>query len=305
MTDDYTPPTTRAMVPPPPSDPVLWVERPTPAGTIWKRKYWIVLLALLAGAGTYYGARVPSPTYTSSAVIQVTMQQTTGTPNETLLAANGLAAQYAQLATTTAVIYAAAKAIDSPPSDLAHSVSANTVSQLNLVKVSSTGGTPAESQQRANATANALKAIIVANNRTTATAFLRKASSAGTATNRQIASLQTQIAKASQALAKATTESGRAQQQTLLQGLQGTYTSLLAQRNSSTSNLALDAALAQPDVAVVTQAGPGSRSQLSPVAFGLIGTLAGAIVFGQLFVLAGARRQTIRPVVPGEHPSSW
>jgi len=48
----------------------LWFYRPTAAVIIWRRKYWIVLLAILVGVGTYYGARIPSPSYGSSAVIR-------------------------------------------------------------------------------------------------------------------------------------------------------------------------------------------------------------------------------------------
>jgi capsular polysaccharide biosynthesis protein len=299
-TADYTP-----AFYPAPSDRTVWVERPTAATIIWKRKLWIVLFAILAGVGTTFGARIPSPSYSSSAVLEVTVQQTTGVPNETLLAANGLAAQYAQLSTTTAVLERAADQLKVPAGDLAHSVSASTVSQLNLVKVSASGSSPAQAEQRANATARALTAIIVRTNRQKAVAFVRTATAPLAANTRQIAALQAQITASSKALAAATTESERAQAQTILLGQQSTLTALTTQRSSLQSGLSVDAALGQPSVAVVSLAGPGSRSQLSPIAYGLIGALAGAIVISQLFVLAGSRRQLIRIGPRGDHPDGW
>lgn len=274
----------------------LWFYRPTAAVIIWRRKYWIVLLAILVAVGTYYGARIPSPSYGSSAVIQVTMQQTSGAPNETLLAANGLAAQYAELATTSAVLEKAAAALKTSPATLSHSISASTVSQLNLVKVSGTGSTPAESQARANAAANALTATILGGNKRKADAFIRKAHGPLGTNSKQISTLEREIARSSANLAKATTDSERAQAQTVLTGQQATLTALISQQNGALSALSIDAALGQPAVAVVSKAGPGSRTRPSPLIFALIGALAGAIVVSQLFVLADSLRRAQRAV---------
>src|SRR6185312_2823202 len=118
----------------------------TAAGIIWRRKFWIVLLAILAGVGTFFAARVPSPSFSSASVIEITMQPTNGTPNETLLASNGLASQYAQLATTSVVLESAAKLIDVPAADISHAVTASAVGQVNLVKVSATGSSAEQSR---------------------------------------------------------------------------------------------------------------------------------------------------------------
>jgi hypothetical protein len=229
-------------------------------------------------------------------VIQVTMQQTSGAPNETLLAANGLAAQYAELATTSAVLEAAAAAIRTSPATLSHSISASTVSQLNLVKVSGTGSSPAASQARANAAANALTATILAGNKRKADAFIRKAHGPLGTNSKQILTLEREIARSSANLAKATTDSERAQAQTVLTGQQATLTALISQQNGALSALSVDAALGQPAVAVVSKAGPGSRTRPSPLIFALIGALAGAIVVSQLFVLADSLRRAQRAV---------
>jgi capsular polysaccharide biosynthesis protein len=282
---------------------VVVIERPTAAMIIWRRKFWILLFAIIVGAGSTYLARLPSPSYGTSAILEVTMQQTSGSPNDTLLAANELAAQYAQLANTTAVLKAAATAINVPPGDLSHAISANTVSQLNLIRVTASGSTPLEAETRANATANALTRTILKANQRKANAFVRRATLPLAPITRQIAALKAQIAQSSNDLASATTDSQRAQAQTVLLGQQSTLTALTAQRSGAISGLAQDAALGQPAVSVVSYAGPGSRSRLTPPVYGAIGALAAAIVVGQLFVLADSRRRyrrIVRPERPGQ-----
>jgi capsular polysaccharide biosynthesis protein len=281
-------------------DAAPWYPRPTAAVIIWKQKFWILLFAILVGVGTYYGARIPSPSYGSSAVVEVTLQ-TSGAQNETLLAANQLAAQYAQLATTSAVLEAAARSIKVSPGDLANSVSASTVSQLNLVKVSATGSSPSQSQVRANAAARALTAAILRGNARKAAAFMRKAAGPLTGAGNQIAKLEADIAQTTRALATATTVNGRLRAQSVLAGLQATLTALTSQQSGAMSSLAVDAALGQPAVSVVSRAGPGSRTRPSPLIYALIGGLAGAIVVSQIFVLADSLRRAQRAISSREH----
>lgn len=282
------------------ADAAPWYPRPTAAVIIWKQKFWILLFAILVGVGTYYGARIPSPSYGSSAVVEVTLQ-TSGAQNETLLAANQLAAQYAQLATTSAVLEAAARSIKVSPGDLANSVSASTVSQLNLVKVSATGSSPSQSQVRANAAARALTASILGGNAQKAAAFMRKAAGPLTGAGKQIAKLDADIARTTRALATATTVNGRLRAQSVLAGLQATLTALTSQQSGAMSSLAVDAALGQPAVSVVSRAGPGSRTRPSPLIYALIGGLAGAIVVSQIFVLADSLRRAQRAISSREH----
>ena len=279
----------------------LWFYRPTAAVVIWRRKFWIAFFAILIGIGTYYGTRLPSPSYGSSAVIQVTMQQTSGAPNETLLAANELAAQYAQLATTSAVLEAASKTIDESAGDLGHSVSAGTVSQLNLVKVSATGSSPSQSQLRANAAAAALTAAILRSNASKADAFMRKATGPLAGSSKQIDDLEAAIARSTTDLANATTVGERVKAQTVLMGQQATLTALTSQRTSTLNALAVDAALAQPAVVVVSRAGPGTRTRPSPLIYALIAALVGGIVVSQLFVLADSLRRAQRADTSREH----
>jgi capsular polysaccharide biosynthesis protein len=276
-------------------DASLWFYRPTAAVVIWRRKFWILLFAILVGVGTYYGARIPSPSYGSSAVIEVTMQ-TSGAQNDTLLAANQLAAQYAQLATTSAVLTEAAASIKASPGDLASSITASTVSQLNLVKVSASGSSPAESQARANAAARVLTNTILRSNARKAKEFLRKAEGPLTGSSKQIAKLEAEIAQSTFALATATTVNGRTRAQTVLTGQQALLTALTSQQNGAMSALAVDAALGQPAVSIVSHAGPGSRTRPSPLIYALIGGLAGAIVVSQLFVLADSLRRAQRAI---------
>jgi capsular polysaccharide biosynthesis protein len=271
------------------------------AGVIWRRSIWIVLFAALVAAAAFYGARLFPSTYTSSATVQVSLQQSTGVPNETLIAANQLAAQYAQLATSNAVLESAAADLRVPTSSLAEAVSASPVGQVNLIGVSSTGSTPAESQKRANAVAKALAANLIAADRVRSNNFMRQASAPTVSANREIARLQAAIALGTKALANPMTVEARASALSILTGQQQTLTALLSQRSQVLSRLAEEAALGRPTIIVVKAAGPGGSTQPKPLVYAAAGGIAGFIVAAQLFIIAAQRRQ--RRLVAQEAPS--
>jgi capsular polysaccharide biosynthesis protein len=279
--------------PPPPPAVVPATPLPdlTTADIIWRRLFWIVLVAIIAGAAATYGGRVLPSSYSSSAVIGVRMQQTAGVPNETLLAANQLASQYAQLATANSVIAAAAKDLKMSSGVLSQAISAGTVSQLNLIRVSSTADSPAEAQRRANAVSRALADFLIRSNKRQADAFIRQANPTLRQVNRQIAQLQTAVTKGQKDLVQALTADQRTIIAGILSGQQAMLTALTSQRSQVQSRLAEDAALGRPAIAIVEAAGAGSRTQPPAYVYGAAGALAGAVVITQLFILANARRR--------------
>jgi uncharacterized protein involved in exopolysaccharide biosynthesis len=260
-----------------------------------------VIFAALVAAAAFFGARLFPSTYSSSATVQVALQQSTGVPNETLIAANQLAAQYAQLATSNVVLQAAAADLHVPTSSLDGAVSASPVGQVNLISVSSTGTTPVESRKRADAVARALTANLIATNRRRANTFMRTATAPTAAANRQIASLQAAIADGTKALAGPLSVDARSSALAILSGQQQTLASLLSQRSQVLSRLAEEAALGRPTIVVVKAAGPGGRTQPAPLVYAVVGGIVGFIVAAQLFILAAQRRQ--RRLVAQEAPS--
>jgi capsular polysaccharide biosynthesis protein len=285
----------------PVASPVVEYRDVSVPGIIWRRSIWIVLFAALVAAAAFYGARLFPSTYSSAATVQVSLQQSTGVPNETLIAANQLAAQYSQLATSNAVLKTAAAGLHVSVNALAGAVSASPIGQVNLISVSSTGDTPSESQKRADAVARALTANLIATNRLRSNSFMRQATGPIVGVNRQIASLQAEIAKGIKALSGPLTVDARSSALTILTGQQQTLAALESQRSQVLSRLAEEAALGRPTVVVVKAASPGSRTQPKPLVYGIVGGVAGFIVAAQLFVLAAQRKQ--RWLVAREAPT--
>lgn len=276
---------------PPVSAPVAEYRDVSAAGVIWRRLPWIVMFAALVAAAAFYGARLFPSTYSSSATVQVSLQQSAGVPNETLIAANQLAAQYAQLATSNVVLNAAAADLHVQASSLDGAVSASPVGQVNLISVSSTGATPSESRKRADAVAKAFTANLIATNRRRSATFMRQATAPTVAANRQIAKIQAAIAESTRALAGPMTVNARSSTLAILSGQQQTLASLLSQRSQVLSRLAEEAALGRPTITVIKAAGPGGRTQPKPLVYAIVGGVAGFIVAAQLFILAAQRRQ--------------
>jgi capsular polysaccharide biosynthesis protein len=280
------------VVPTPPiATPVAQYRDVSAAGVIWRRSIWIVLFAAVVAGAAFYGARLFPSTFSSSATVQVSLQQSTGVPNETLIAANQLAAQYAQLATSNTVLDAAAADLHVSTSSLAGAVSASPVGQVNLISVSSTGATPSESQKRADAVARALTANLIATNRRRSSNFMRQATAPTVGADRQIARLQAAIAKGTKALAGPMSVDVRSSALAVISGQQQTLATLSSQRSQVLSRLAEEAALGRPTIVVVKAAGPGGRTQPKPLVYGVVGGIAGFIVAAQLFILAAQRRQ--------------
>jgi hypothetical protein len=253
-----------------------------------------LLFALLVGAGAGASAKYLESGYSAGARLQVSVQQTAGVPNETLLAANELAAQYAQLASSNSVLERAARSLDISPGSLSGNVTGTPVSQLNLIDISVTADSPGEAARRANAVATALARQIRVTNASQAKAFIARATKPLAATNSEIARVQAQVDEAAASLSTAKTANERSRNALVLSGSQSLLAQLLTQRNTTMAQLAADAALGQPTITQVTHASGGSRTQPSPEVFAGAGFLAGAIVAGQLFVLGSSRRRTPR-----------
>jgi capsular polysaccharide biosynthesis protein len=290
---------------PPPTPPIGYVlptpeppqpESPSAVTILWRRLKWILLIAIILSGVTYKAVGRLPPEYSADATIRVTLQQSSGVPNETLLAGNELAAQYAQLVTANTVQLAAARELKVDPSVLDGKLTAAPIAQLNLIDVAGSGTNADAAQRRANAGARALTAYILASNTRQSAEFVKRASGQLTQAKKDIAQLQRQLSKATAQLHAAKTGAQITDAQTTISGLQSQLQSAISLRSGTLSHLQEEAALGQPAVDVVAVAGPGSPTQPSPKIFALIGLVAGAVVAGQIFVLVDTRR---RPKVKG------
>jgi capsular polysaccharide biosynthesis protein len=238
-------------------------REPDRALLIWRAKRLIIGVALVAGALTYFACSLISPTYRSSATIRVMVQPVGSAISDSVTASNDIAKQYLQIVDSTPVIQQAAGQLHMSPGVLSSAVSAGTVSDQNLVSVSSDGPTPSDAANRANSVASSFVSYINAVNA------------------RQVAALtgtfDAQLAENRREISQAIASNSGA-----LQGL-------VAQRQTIEGTLAQQAAAAQPLVEVQAQAGPGSKDQPKPVLYTLIAVLVAAFATAQIAVMVGRR----------------
>ncbi|HEY6398369.1 MAG TPA: hypothetical protein VIX82_13030, partial [Solirubrobacteraceae bacterium] len=98
----------------------------------------VLAVALLVGAIAYgVGSALPS-VYQSSGVIRVTVLSQQGLSDPTVIAANDLATQIAQLATSQPVLSMAAGRLGVGAGSLTDKISGSTIGAQNLVQVSAT-----------------------------------------------------------------------------------------------------------------------------------------------------------------------
>jgi capsular polysaccharide biosynthesis protein len=257
---------------------------------LWRAKWWLLAIALIAGGAAYGISRYAvSPTYSSSADIVVTAHTLSGGLSDAITASNDLASQYAQLADSPPVLERASRSLPSGRG-LAAAVSAGTVGDQNLVRVTAEAGGRRLAQVRANAVANAFVAQISATN-------AEEAAQLRSSVERQLQSSQQAISRAEASVARATRQANASSRSraplrnSVLAAKESLLASLILQRQSIISDLARGTVEAQPSVKVSATAGLGTQVQPKPALYAGIAAIVTALAAGQILVLVRLRRQ--------------
>lgn len=254
---------------------------------IWAKKWWIAGGAILIATLTTALSLLIPATYASSALVQVSLPPSTGVPRETILAANELAAQYAQLADSSAVIVRVAQALGVPVATLSGKVTASTVNQLNLIRVSGRGGSAALAHARAAAAARAFATVIQRENAVRSNRYSALVASKLATFDHQIAQAEQLINGSSAAAARTAGTAARA----TLATQRALLVTLFSEKQRLLGNAAENVTLSRPTIEIVDAASGASRTQPRPLLYGLAALAAAALVISQLFVLSAARRR--------------
>jgi hypothetical protein len=239
-----------------------------------------VLLAALAVAGAVYliSNRVAAR-YQSSATVRVSVQATTGISDPAVTAANDLASQFAQLASSAPVLAAAARSLHAPTSSLEGTVTSGTIAAQNLVRISATGSSPVQAQERSSSVARSFVKYI----------DHIDAQQVGTyehAVTSKLVPLAREIAAARKRLLSANVEVQR-NATVLLSGL-------LSQQQTVLSSVAQASAAAQPNLQLVSPGSAGAKISPKPSLYAGIGLLATLLILGRFLYVIGTRRSTLR-----------
>jgi hypothetical protein len=265
-------------------DPEPALPRPAEANSSswqwWLPRGIVVLLVSLVVAGAVYliSNRVAAR-YQSSATVRVSVQATSGISDPAVTAANDLASQFAQLASSAPVLEAAATRLGVAASTLEGTVTAGTIAAQNLVRISATGSSPTQAQERATAVGKGFVTYIDAIDSRQVGTYER-------AVTTKLAPLAREIAAARKRLLSTNVEAQR-NATVLLSGL-------LSQQQTVLSSVAQASAAAQPSLQLVAPGARGSKISPKPSLYAGIGLLASLLVLGRFLYVLGMRRPTLR-----------
>jgi len=242
----------------------------------------LVLIALLVGVVVYLiSDRFPA-SYQSSAIVRVSVQATSGISDPAVTASNDLASQYAQLASTSPIEDAAALQLGVPSSGLSGSVTAGTIAAQNLIRITASGSSAAQAEQRATAVAKAFVAYVDSLNTQQAQVYTHAVTSKLVPLQREISAVRAQLHSS----AASTTTGGSETQH------DGTVllTGLVGQERTVLSSIAQSSAAAQPDLQLIAPGGTASQVSPRPKLYAAIGVLAVLLILGRALYIVGVKR---------------
>jgi capsular polysaccharide biosynthesis protein len=236
-----------------------------------------VLVPLAIAAAVYIISSRQGPTYEASSTLRIVAQGQSGISDQSVLASNDLASQYAQLGDAPPVIRRAARSLKVSPVDLDGHVSAGTVAAQNLIKISARADDGPGAVRRTDAVALAFVEYVSGLNERQANAYSRSV-------QRRLRPLDDELAAARRLLNRGTPSQRNSN--ALL------YSNLLVQRQQLVASIAQDSAASQPGVQLVAQATAASKVAPRPTLYALVGLVASALIAARIGFLLRRRSRS-------------
>ena len=271
---------------------------PARASIIWRAKYVIVGVSLLFGAATYQLSPYVPATWSASSDVLVSSRAPAAS-TDAVNGTNDLAAQYAQLAGTAAVLAQAAEQAQVPSGELARTTSAGTLANTNIVRITVTAG----SADAANRGAAAVSVALITQARALMTAAagvdpaqLKLIDQLIARARATVVSLTEEVGTAvplSARAAAATASLGNAEEQVL---------ALTLKRIDIVNQARRDAAGQGVSLASLTPEPRAAQTAPKPLLYSLVGLVAIGVITTELAVARGRRRASAprhRPALIG------
>ena len=220
------------------------------------------------------GSALPA-TYSSDGLIRVALASQQGIQDPVVTAANDIASQYAQLASSQPVQVLTAAKLGVAPKSLDGKINGSTLSAQNLVQVTATGDSSSVAVARAGAATTSLQQYVTRLNAQQTAQYVSDAQSGLQQTNANIAQLSARLAKDSPA--------NRTSDSIVIASLNGTRDQLLGQ-------IARDAAGNQPSLQVVEVASSPSKTSPKPWLYALVAFVVALIISLRVAYMRGRPR---------------
>jgi capsular polysaccharide biosynthesis protein len=253
---------------------------------IWSARLWILGAAIAAAVLALIVAAIIPARYSASALVRVTLPTSAGLSEASVQAADDLASQDTQVATSRPIIARASAVLGQAGAGLTGAVSAATVSSQNLIKISARGDSAHESEQRANAVAGALTAYLNAEE--------AKNSSAGASlTSKRVGELEGRIEASETAIDSllARREAGKALTPVERVHLQNLQSEVVSLQGLQQSLLVSSAGQGVPSLTVFAPAGQATKTQPKPAIYALVSFIVVLLIAAEIAVLAGTRKR--------------
>jgi uncharacterized protein involved in exopolysaccharide biosynthesis len=231
---------------------------PSRGSMIWRRKWWVVLFALVVGGATYGVTSQLDPRYEASATVQVALLGGNAT-SEGVTAANDLASQYAQIIDSDPVVEPVARKLHLSADEVRDNVEGATVNEQNLISVSAKAGSGAEASEIATTTARTLVRYVTKSVASQATSVNEEALAQLKPLDDQIRSLRKKMAGASK----------KEQESQQFLANQQSLATLEAQRAATIGDIARTGVSGRPSLQVLNPAGTGKKVSPKPVLYAI------------------------------------
>jgi capsular polysaccharide biosynthesis protein len=247
--------------------------------TLTRRLGFALVLApfVIAAVVFVVSSSLPS-TYSSSALVRVSVVSPQGVTDPSVAAENDVASQYALLGQTSRVIDPAAVTLGVPAGTLSSAVSVGTTSGRNLIDVRATAPTAAAATQRANAVAQQFVETLTSDGQRRQADYLRRSEA-------RIAPLAIALHNLAGEVRRST---GRRRDERV-----NLLSALITQRQTLRSQIASNAVLSLPTIELWAPADKGLLQAPRPKFYALIALLLGALLAGYA-AYALRRRQYAR-----------
>lgn len=213
-----------------------------------------VLGAVIVAAIAYEVGKGISTTFTSTGSIRIGLASEGGVSDPDVTAANDLASQYAQLVSSAAVQHKTAQRLGVSSSELNGSLSGSTLAAQNILVITASAGTAAQSRARATAATSVMQTYLETLEATVSQRYLTRIGDG---------------------LAKLGATTGRGRPP-------GTTAALVQAKAQALASGARDAAANTPVFQIVSEDAVATQTQPKPKLYALIALVLGLIVFGRL-----------------------
>jgi capsular polysaccharide biosynthesis protein len=262
---------------------------PDRVSVIWRAKFVIILVVVVVTLAVYAISRHITPTYSSSSTVRVSATQAPGgSASDVVSASNDLAAQYAELVTSSAVLDPAASAARTTGGELSTHISAGTVSSQNLIRVTAQSPNREQAQVWANDVASSLSTYVKDQSAQQAATIQASLTSQLRPISREISALEASIDQQSASAVAGTAGYVRVQSE------ESQLTELLTTRSDLLTTTAVSIAADQPQVGVLFAAGAPTQVSPKPTLYAIIAAI-GSLVAACEIALARARRRFRSP----------